>query len=345
MSPRPAAGAAAAARVVRHRVALPVDGVAPAAVRHLAAEVVHAVDLDPAAPRVVLTCLPGGGMSRRYFDLQPQGGGDDWSMAAYLAARGVVVLLIDHPAVGESDVPDDPYELTPRTVAAVDAHATRWALDALRTGTLAPRLAPLASFRSIGCGHSMGAMLTVYAQAAASPPLHEAVALLGFAGGGLVEHLSDEERAYAGDPAGLERAVVELTRRRFGRPLSRGSTGPSPFLLAVEVPDHAVAAIGAAGSNLLNVCGLTSMAPGASAPQLGAVDVPVFLGVGEFDITGPSHAIPAQFPRSRDITLHVCPQMGHNHNVAPTRTVLWDRLLRWIGEVVPAAAVGPGSSA
>jgi pimeloyl-ACP methyl ester carboxylesterase len=331
----------ASSGVVRHRVALPVEGVGPAGVRRLAADVVHAADLDPSAPTVALTCLPGGGMSRRYFDLQPVGGGDDWSMAAHLAAHGVIVLLIDHPGVGDSDVPDDPYELTPRTVAAVDAHATRRALDALRAGTLVPGLPALTSVRSIGCGHSMGAMLTVHAQAMATSasPLHEAVALLGFAGGGLVEHLSDEERAYAGDPVGLERVVVELTRRRFGRPLSRGSTGPSPFLLAVEVPDHAVAAIADAGSNLLNVCGLTSMVPGASAPQLGAIDVPVFLGVGEFDITGPSHAIPVQFPRARDVTLHVCPQMGHNHNVAPTRAALWDRLLRWLREVLPPASL------
>lgn len=317
------------ATVVRRRVALGVHDVAPAGAAHVVADVV----VDPAAgpppgPRVVLTCLPGGGMSRRYFDLRAEGDGDAWSMAAHLAAHGVIVVLLDHPAVGDSDVPDDPYELSPAVVAAVDARATQLVLAGLRAGTLVPDLGPVEHLVSVGCGHSMGAMLTVYAQAATR--LHHGLALLGFAGGGLLDRLSDEERTFAGDPEGFAAVAARLTRERFGRPLSRGSTGPSPFLLAVDVPDNAIAAITAAGGNLLNVCGLTSMIPGASRPQLEAIDVPVFLGVGQFDITGPSHQIPAQFPRSNDVTLFVCPQMGHNHNVAPTRTVLWDRLLDWL---------------
>lgn len=312
--------------ILRRRIDVDVSAVAPAGVRTLAVEVV-ARELPYEGLRTVLTCLPGGGMSRRYFDLRTEEGGDTWSMAAHLAARGVIVVLLDHPAVGDSDVPDDPYELSPAVVAEVDAHATRAVLDGLRAGTLVPGLAPVPSLVSIGCGHSMGGMLTVYAQAAT--PLHDGLALLGFAGGGLLDRLSDEERTFADDPDGFALAAARLTRERFGRPLSRGSTGPSPFLLAVEVPDDAIAAITAAGGNLLNVCGLTSMIPGASRPQLDAVDVPVFLGVGQFDITGASHQIPAQFPRCNDITLFVCPHMGHNHNVAPTRTVLWDRLLDW----------------
>jgi pimeloyl-ACP methyl ester carboxylesterase len=314
--------------VVRHRIAIDVSAVAPTGCGQVVADLVHSVDLDPSSPAVVLTCLPGGGMSRRYFDLQAEAEGDAYSMAAHLAARGVIVVLLDHPAVGESDVPDDPYELTPAAVAAVDAHATRTVLDGLRAGTLVPSLGPVASLRSVGCGHSMGAMLTVYAQAATR--LHDAVALLGFSGGGLLDRLSDDEREFVDDPAGFAGVAAALTRERFGRPLSRGSTGPSSYLLAVDVPDHAVAAITAAGGNLLNVCGLTSMIPGASTPQLHAIDVPVFLGVGQYDITGPSHQIPAQFPHSTDLTLFVCPHMGHNHNVAPTRTLLWDRLHVWI---------------
>jgi len=57
--------------------------------------------------------------------------------------------------------------------------------------------------------------------------------------------------------------------------------------------------------------------------------VPIFLGVGEFDITGRASAIPGQFPGARDITLYVLAASGHNHNVAPTRHLLWDRLARW----------------
>jgi len=320
-----------------------VRDVAPAGVHKMVADVFLADGLDPSATTVVLTCLPGGGMSRGYFDLQPELPIVDpsdaayehvpYSMASYLADQGIIVVLLDHPAVGDSDVPDDPYVLTPSVVAALDAHVTGEIVDGLRAGRLSGQ-APFTDLRSVGCGHSMGAMLTAYAQAATG--IHDALALLGFAGCGLIEHLSDEERTYANDPERFAVDAVELTRTRFGRPLSRGNTGPSPFLLAVEVPAYAIAAITASGSNLLNVCGFTSMVPGVSKPALDGIDVPVFLGVGEFDITGPSHAIPSHFPASRDVTLFVCEQMGHNHNVAGTRVVLWDRLVIWLRQIAAA---------
>ena len=76
--------------------------------------------------------------------------------------------------------------------------------------------------------------------------------------------------------------------------------------------------------------GLTSMVSGSIAPEMAAVDVPVFLGIGERDITGPAHAIPAAFPSAPEVLLYVLPGAGHNHNVAPNRELLWDRLATWI---------------
>ncbi len=75
--------------------------------------------------------------------------------------------------------------------------------------------------------------------------------------------------------------------------------------------------------------GLTSMIPGSVAAEMAAVDVPVFLGLGEHDIAGDPHGIPAFFPRCTDLTLFVLAATGHNHNVAPAREVLWDRLGAW----------------
>jgi len=326
-----------------------VSSIAPAGVHHLVADLViaahgaahgatHGADRATGQPTIVLVCMPGGGMSRRYFDLQAEGAGDSYSMAAHLAGRGVVVVLLDHPGVGESDVPHDAYTLTPATVAAIDAAAVATLLDRLRAGTLAEGVAAIPLFVPVGCGHSMGGLVTVWMQA--GHRTYEAVALLGFAGSGLLSHLTEAERAYVDDPEGVARDLAPLVATRFGAPRSRGGrtgTGSSPFLLAVDVPDNAKAAIGASGSVLLTLCGLTSMIPGASRPALNAVDVPVFIGVGEHDITGAAHQIPAQFPSSRDITLFVCPGSGHNHNVAPTRTELWDRLLGWLRQVASAA--------
>ena len=89
-------------------------------------------------------------------------------------------------------------------------------------------------------------------------------------------------------------------------------------------------ALGSVKSSLLGVVGLTSMIPGSVAREMAAVDVPVFLGLGDHDIAGDPHGIPACFVGSRDVTLFVLAGSGHNHNVAPDREVLWDRLAAWV---------------
>jgi len=263
-------------------------------------------------PAVVLMCLPGGGMTRRYFDIDVDG---SYSMARHLASKGAVVVAVDPPAVGESPVPPDPWQLTCPVLAAMYADAVGRVRGMFPTA------------RVIGVGHSLGALLTVYAQAARR--CFDAVALLGFAGGGLPSVLTPEELAIADRPVPAREEIVALAQARFGRPLPRGTTGPSDMLLGVPVEDAARAGITAVGGALLAVAGLTSMIPGMSAPELAAVDVPVFLGVGDHDITGDAHRIPAQLPGAGDVTLYVLERSGHNHNVAPSRHLLWDRLWRW----------------
>jgi len=298
-------------------VTVDVSAVAPPG----AAQVVADVFLPdaPLDPPIVMTCLPGGGMSRRYFDIEVDGDPGTYSMARWLAGLGVAVITIDPPGVGESDVPDDPWTLTPTVVASVCAAASGQLVDTLRPDR--PGLV------SVGVGHSAGALLTVYVQAAWRS--YDALALLGFAGGGLPRVLTDAELELSGDAERARREVVALAKTRFGRPLPRGTTGPSDMLLGVAVPDAAREGITRTGGALLAVVGLTSMIPGASAPELAAVDVPLFLGVGDRDITGDAHRIPAQFPSARDVTLYVLEESGHNHNVAPSRRRLWDRLGVW----------------
>jgi pimeloyl-ACP methyl ester carboxylesterase len=311
----------------RHRLTVDVSDVAPAGARALAGDLfLPAERLDPP---IVMVCLPGGGMTRRYFDIEVAGDDGTYSMARHLADRGIAVVTLDPPGVGESDAPEDGWSLTAPVVGAVCAHAARQIIDELRAG-------PLPGAVSIGVGHSAGALLAVYAQASSS--CFDALGLLGFAGGGLPSALSAEERALAGDAERAHREVVGLARARFGRPFPAGTTGPSALLLGVPVPDAARAGITAAGGALLAVVGLTSMLPGASAPELAAIEVPVFLGVGDLDITGAPRAIPAQFPRSGDISLYVLGSSGHNHNVAPTRHQLWDRLRRWAISISTAGA-------
>jgi pimeloyl-ACP methyl ester carboxylesterase len=91
------------------------------------------------------------------------------------------------------------------------------------------------------------------------------------------------------------------------------------------------------GSSLLALVGLSSMIPGSIDRQLATIDVPVFIGVGSADIGGPPHAIPASFPASPDVTLYVLANAGHNHNVAPNRGDLWDRMIAWMQQLSDAS--------
>jgi pimeloyl-ACP methyl ester carboxylesterase len=285
------------------RVDFDVDGIACTAI-------------EPAAPNgQVLFCLPGGGMSRRYFDLA-----NGFSMAEHLAARGFTVVGIDHPGVGDSPAPDDPWTLTPAVVADRDAAA----VAELRTRYPG---------RAIGVGHSMGSMLTIVAQA--RHRCYDAVALLGWAYGDgyrqteLASYLSPQEAAIVGDSAAIEAQVVVLAKRRFGRPRPVGSTSTSEFLLGGIIPeDGALEAIAACRTGLLAVCGLASMLKGIG-DEVAGIDVPVFAAVGEHDITINVRATAPSLQSCPDISLFVLPGAGHNHNIAPNRTVLWDRLAGW----------------
>jgi pimeloyl-ACP methyl ester carboxylesterase len=322
--------------VLRRTLALDVADVGPAGVRCLACDV-FVPERDEGAiaePRTVLVCIPGGGMSRGYFDVDPPGEHGNYSMARHLAAREFVVVTLDPPGVGDSDVPDDGYSLNVQTVADTCARAVDVVLGMLRAGEIEG--VPAGELTSVGVGHSAGGMITTVQQARHRQ--HTAIGLFGFGNNGraaagesqmagvfeALEELDDREE--------FQRRVAELARTRFGTPLPKSSNpSTSPFLLGgMEVPDAVLDALGRVKSNLIAVIGLTSMVSGSIAAEMAAIDVPVFLGIGERDITGPAHAIPAAYSGAPEVLLYVLPGAGHNHNVAPNRELLWDRLARWV---------------
>jgi alpha-beta hydrolase superfamily lysophospholipase len=295
-------------------------------------------------PVIAAFCFPGGGMSRQYFDIGTPDGG--FSMARYLADSGLVVITIDHLGVGESSRPHDGFALTPDCVAGVNAYATAELGRRLRSGALADGYPPAGPCVNVGVGHSMGGRLVVIQQARHGS--FDAVALLGVGARGInipVEQpapgwlpaersgvLSEEELTYVFDPVRLRRDTAALVRKRYGDdPLPAGTTATSALLLAgMPVADHVREAIDRSATSLLALCGLTAMIPGSTGPEMAAVAVPVFVGVGARDITGPPHDIPAAFTGSGDVTLFVLAGAGHNHNVAPNRHQLWNRLAAWM---------------
>jgi alpha-beta hydrolase superfamily lysophospholipase len=321
--------------VIAASLRVDVSDVAPTGCRTVVAEVFTPAGRSSGEVPAAVFCFPGGGMSRRYFDLPIPG----YSLAEHLGALGYMTVIVDHPGVGESEAPDDPWTLTPEVVADVDAAVVARVMAVVGAGQ-AEGLPAVRPSAVVGVGHSAGAMVVIYQQARRRP--FDAVALLGWAGHGLPEHLDDTERQLAAGSERLPAGLVAGARRRHKDPLLELPRGSSSWLLANTMAEDVRAALVGARSPLLAVVGFASMIPGCASRAAAQVAVPVFLGVGEHDIAVDHHRIPAEFPASGDVTLFVLEGAGHNHNVEPRRAELWDRLAGWVSCVTSRRPASDG---
>jgi pimeloyl-ACP methyl ester carboxylesterase len=266
-------------------------------------------------------------MNRRYFDLNTDAAPTEFSFAAQMTARGHVVVTLDPLGIGGSSRPEDGFLLTPEVLIQAGAAAAATLRTELLNGAVTGK--PLESLRSVGVGHSMGAMLTAMQQARYGG--HDALMLFGFGTQGLTTALTDDERTYADQPERTRDHIVQLARARSPQPYPE--LGPTPQgreLFAGERADRrGVEALKAARAPLLVTPGLFSMIPGSTVPDCALLDVPLLLAVGDRDIAGPPHEIPASFPRSRDITLWVLPATGHCHFLFDSRRRLFARAAEW----------------
>ena len=289
------------------------------------------------AANAAFVCLPGGGMNRRFYNLEPDETDDSFSFAQQMAKRGFISVLIDHLGIGESDRPEDGYALTPEILTWANAGAARYIINGLRKGSLGTQAMP--NLVSIGVGHSMGAMLTVLQQAGYHQ--HDALVLLGFGTRGLPDYLKPEARELAADPAKVRAELVRLARDFFSVPyprITRGPRGGSTDLYgAGNVDPRGVEAIKAAIEPILPVPAFMSMLPGNVAPEAAQIDVPVFLGIGEKDLVGPPQDVPAAFSGSPAVTLHILPGAGHSHFLFPARTELFDKVAGWARTISKAS--------
>ncbi|MGH8445606.1 MAG: alpha/beta hydrolase [Solimonas sp.] len=297
------------------------------------------------APRALLWCLPGGNMNRRYYDLLPpredgngDGGGapDDsdgsFSFARTLAAQGYVVASADYLGLGDSDRPNDGWLCTPDNLTAINRHVYAALLAQLHAGTAHPRLGPLPGLRSIGVGHSMGGMMTILQQAAQQP--HVALAVMGFSTRGLPDYVPKE--LHGVDSLVLRPKLTGMARKAFGEPFpimqrtpeSRGIFGGN------GADPRGIVALKAASDAMLPIPAFLSMLPGNVAPEAETVTVPVFLALGSRDMAGPPHQVPAAFPNSADVTLHIAAEAGHAHFLFASRARLFARVDAWARTVM-----------
>ena len=74
------------------------------------------------------------------------------------------------------------------------------------------------------------------------------------------------------------------------------------------------------------------------ATEAAAITVPILLAMGERDVVPDPWLEPKAYRSATDISLFVCPRMGHMHNFAGTREAFWQRIHAW-GEMVAQATV------
>ena len=95
------------------------------------------------------------------------------------------------------------------------------------------------------------------------------------------------------------------------------------------------------GSKTVPPCAVAMLSPGYIKTEAAAVDVPVFIGLGERDTAPDPHGEPSAYPNSTDVTLFVCDRMAHMHTFATTRKKLWNRLVHWYTAVASGQSVAP----
>ena len=216
--------------------------------------------------------MPGGGLDRAYYDLRA-GGGTRFSFAVQMAERGCITIAIDPLGIGGSTRPRRGFELTADVHARALARLHDTVCARLRAGSLIASLPPLRDLVSIGVGHSVGALLVLFQQAAERS--YDALALLGFGTGGLVAALDEELRKYAGDPAGARANATRLAERWYADPYPvLDVEGRGREIYGGRADPEALQALRGCRAPLLATVAVFVIIPGSSAPEAACVDVP-----------------------------------------------------------------------
>jgi hypothetical protein len=284
-----------------------------------------------------MIALPGGGYSRGYFDLQFPGH-SGYSQAEHHAGRGVVFIAMDHLGVGESSTEVNDV-LTIEDIAAANDAAVRQIVARLRDGTLVGKLPAIAPGFVVGTGQSMGGGVSIIMQG--RHRTYDAIAPLGYS----PVHTSLPQR----DPAIRELGKAVFSRFSRQTPLHELSVPHTseqvpdflyPFHWEDVSPDILEADMAGGyplrtspppwGSATIPRCVVGMMAKGYVAAEAADVDVPVFLGFGERDVSENPALEPSMFTKAGDISVYVVPRMAHMHNFASTRHMLWERSLDWV---------------
>lgn len=273
---------------------------------------------------VTMVLGAGGSYDKRYHHAVIAGY-SGYSAAEHLAALGNIVLLNDHLGVGESTRLPQQHHATRQIVALTNHAAVSKFYEKLRSGNLHRELPAQANFVRVGGGHSMGGMLTIIQQA--EHRSYDGVMIIGYTAEG-VHFAMNGQKLRAADFIPSE-----------GPDYTRSDRAPLHELFHWDdVPAEVVRADDAIAVETPACIGLDSIRTHIVKQQAAQIDVPVYICLGERDVSPDPHAEPGYYRSSRDVTLHILPRSGHCQTFAGTRHQMWDRMhhwSRWIAQSVP----------
>lgn len=285
----------------------------------IAAWVFAPQQVEASDPSLWTVCFPGAtyrGLS--YYDKQLPGcTPDTYSMARYLAARGIGLIVIDNLGTGESRVPISGWRLDRFLLADVYQELVAQMRERLACGMLSPDLAPLdeSPLFLAGIGHSMGGMLLSHLQAHHAP--FDAICLLGWATLTMLTHLPGTapdlfERlpGYVTSDGYIPSSLRPLIRQWFCSP------AVSEKLIAADEREATVAP----------AAWMAEMKPQALFDEAARITCPLFLGFGDIDTTATPHQEVAAYPHGSQVTLFIQRGAHHCANFESGRFALWQAI-------------------
>lgn len=303
------------------------------------------------SPPVVCFGFPGGGYNRRYYSFDMPGcesGGE----AGYHVQQGWIFVACDHLGVGDSTIPEG-NALNYENVARANLASVETVMNKLESGQLLEGFAPVSNAVKLGIGQSMGGCFTIVLQGQHAP--FDGIASLGYSAIHTVvpSRPGAPQAQWPWIPRGSnldaplivnQAAMAAAQKTVMGKEDLKGSgaEGEHPFAWSFhydDVPADMVAidlnaknpdgSLPHWRSTTTPPCAIQMVAPGTVAPEAAAISVPVLVAVGERDVVPDPWQEPKAFKSAIDVTVFVCPRMGHMHNFASTREAFWQRLHHW----------------
>jgi pimeloyl-ACP methyl ester carboxylesterase len=316
------------------QIDLRIDVTAPAGLGEPAAMAVTVHLPDPTAiPARPIVCFakPGGAFTRGYFTIDLPGPAHG-AQAQWHAERGWVFVSVDHLGAGESSA-HEMSRLDYKTLAAAADAAEREILRMLSQGLLCEGFPSIDNPLVLGLGQSLGASVAVFQQA--HHGTYHGIAVLGFGVMDMHVPVRPGEAAFVRPWIPRDGFDVVLNASHVA------DAGPQDYLakslwfwfwddvdVAKAFPGWSPDAAPWISSSVPGVV-LCAQTPGVVFTEAAAVDVPVLLAFGERDVCLDRKGEPRAYQSAPSVDLFICPTMGHMHNFAGTRELLWRRVENW----------------